>query len=133
MLFISADSAVTPRRGAIAFCAAQAASRMVALCLQQELHDIPVGIFKPGPALTPMLEATSRQPASVFPDAQAYMNIVASGKATRPAAIAQFVLWLLTATSSEEFASGMWDIREEHHHASWQTKEEPLYTGQGFQ
>ena len=72
-----------------------------------------------------MLDDSLRMPRAEFPAGEVYAAMRDRGETIAAATVARFFRFLLLETSREEFASGIWDIRDTAHHPRWLTA--PLY------
>lgn len=126
VLFVGSDAAATPRAGGAAYSVSKAASEMLWRCLATELGgEIAFGMAKPGLVETGMLEESLRAPRDEFPAGDVYAAMRERGETIAASTVARFFRFLLLEMSREEFASRVWDIRAEEHHARWLAH--PLY------
>jgi len=126
VLFVGSDAAVNPRAGGAAYSVSKAASEMLWRCLATEQGDeIAFGMAKPGLVETAMLDDSLRMPRAEFPAGEVYAAMRDRGETIAAATVARFFRFLLLETSREEFAGGIWDIRDTAHHPRWLTA--PLY------
>ncbi len=121
VLFVGSRSAARPRKGAAAYCTAQAACWMLQECLKLELAErgIRVALAIPGGVDTPMLRQAMGADPDVFPDQAEYVTAARAGKLVAPAIVGRFYRWLLTRTDDERYSARPWDIRDETHHRHW--------------
>ncbi len=121
VLFVGSRSAARPRKGAAAYCTAQAACWMLHECLKLELGEraIRVALAIPGGVDTSMLQEAMRADPMVFPDQAEYAAAARAGKLIAPATVGRFYRWLLTRTDDERYSAAPWDIRDEAHHRQW--------------
>ena len=73
----------------------------------------------------PSNQPSARRPAWPWQAAAATPDAVEVGRPPpaegldSPANVARFLLWLLTDTSEDEFASQEWNIADRRHHSRW--------------
>ncbi len=79
-------------------------------------HEIIVGSTSPGPVDGPMQDEARR---GDYPDVARYRAYKEKGMLIQPSRVAEYLAWLLFATSDEEFVSDDWRITDESHHARW--------------
>lgn len=117
ILFIGSRSATTARKGAMAYCASQAASKMLQQCLQEELSssNIALASLVPGPVDTRIMQQGINADPTIYPDAviQREESLISA------TTVADFIAWLLVHTTTKEFTDKPWDIRDHHHHQHW--------------
>lgn len=121
ILFVGSNSATRARKSATAYCVSQAGSYMLHACLKLELaeRDIAVTSALPSPVDTPMLAAQLRADPAVYPDAESYRRLHATGRLIAPRTVARFYRWLLMSVPAEAYSAQAWDVQDTTHHPHW--------------
>lgn len=100
------------------YCITKAALLMIYRAWNADFpnREIVVGSASPGVVDTPMQE---RSRTGDHPGVERYRAYKEKGMLIQPSRVAEFLAWLLFATSDEDFVSKDWHINDESHHAHW--------------
>lgn len=111
VLHISSGAAHRSIPGWGAYCTSKAALHMLYMVLRDELREqgIAVGSLRPGVVDTPMQALIREQPETRFPAVEQFRELKSSGALHDPDAVADFVVYLLTAVDAEGFAAQEWE------------------------
>lgn len=121
ILHISSGLAHFHCPGAASYCISKAALYMLYQSWREELidQDIAVGLMSPGAVDTPMQEMLRSTDRNTLPIVDSFIRFKKSGDLISPAIVADFISWLLLATTTEDFSHAEWDIADASHHKHW--------------
>lgn len=119
VLNIGSGAAYFAIQGWTAYCVSKAALAMLTRCWQLESKDIAFASVMPGIADTKM-QAIAREGVNMDVDhTNFYRNLKQSQKLIAPAAVAEFLTWLLLDVDKATYSSKEWDIYDTSHHKAW--------------
>lgn len=117
VLHLSSGSAYGTIPGGGVYSISKAALLMAKQVWNADLSGSPlVGSAMPGVVEGPMQDAARE---ADNPSAALFRNFKDSGMLIKPARVAEFLFWLLTATDDAAFVEGDWNVLDESHHDKW--------------
>jgi benzil reductase ((S)-benzoin forming) len=119
VLMMSSGAAHQPFKGMSSYCISKAALWMATQCWQLENPQVAFASVKPGIVDTAM-QASLRAGEHLDPSQLVFYNrLKKTHQLVSPETVAEFLVWLLLDTHSEQFSAKEWDIYDTHHHAHW--------------
>ncbi len=112
ILHISSGAAHHAYQGWGAYCTSKAALYMIYQTLKNELqqHNIKIGSLCPGVVNTPMQDLVRAAKPEYFPALQRFIELKENDELIMPESVADFIYWMLTHTSDDEFTDKEMDF-----------------------
>ncbi len=128
VLFITSGASEMNIPGLSHYCKSKAALDQAVLDLKKECQDKKVHIasLRPGLMDTPMIERFCVTDPTILPSRDFYVQAGKDNKLISPERAANFIGWVMSDTSNEEFSEKLWNIYNEEHHPKW-LESENLY------
>lgn len=114
ILHISSGAAHHAYQGWGAYCTSKAALYMIYQVLKEELgeHNIIIGSLRPGVVDTPMQDEVRDTKKEFFPALQRFIDMKENDELIKPEAVANYIYWMLTQVSDEQFSIEEADFKE---------------------
>ncbi len=121
VLFITSGASEMNIPGLSHYCKSKAALDQAVLELKKEWQDKKVYIasLRPGLMDTPMIECFCVTDPTILPSQDFYVQARKDNKLIPPERAANFISWVMSGTSNEEFSEKLWNIYSEEHHLKW--------------
>ncbi len=119
VLHISSAAAHHPFPGWGAYCISKSSLFMLYQILKQECPDVYFGSVMPGITDTSMQKIIRQSSQLPEKDRLFFSGLYENKALLDTKVVAQFLVWLLLETSSDEFSEKEWDIYEQSHHQQW--------------
>lgn len=120
VLHISSGAAHSAIEGWGAYCASKDALHMVYKVWNEELKNkIYAGSLRPGVVDTAMQEQLRKADINQFPVLQKFHDLYSNNELENTNRVANFIFWVLTATTNDQFTEKEWNIRDEFHRKYW--------------
>ncbi|MCB9057074.1 MAG: SDR family NAD(P)-dependent oxidoreductase [Calditrichae bacterium] len=120
ILHISSGAAHSAIEGWGAYCASKSALHMLYKVWNKEFQNkLYFGSLRPGVVDTAMQEQLRSADRNQFPGLQKFHDLYSNNELENTNRVANFIFWVLTSTTNDQYIEKEWDIRDEFHRKNW--------------